>query len=274
LRRGEDQETKQAMTSSWSPDQYLRFGDERTRPAAELAARIAVPAPRTVVDLGCGPGNSAAILRARWPLATVTGLDSSPEMIAAARRTEPSQPWILDDAETWNPTNPFDVVFSSAAIQWMRDHEALVRRLFGHVASGGAFAFQIPSRAYSTLTQLMVEVAEDARWKARLDRAGAARALTMHPPAFYYDALADRAERLDIWETEYQHVLPTAEAIVDWIASTGLRPFLDALADDGERRQFRDRLTARVGEAYPRRLDGRVLFPFKRLFLIAYRPSA
>lgn len=262
------------MTSSWSPDHYLRFGEERTRPATELAGRVAIDTPGTVLDLGCGPGNSTAVLRHRWPQAVVTGLDSSTEMIDAARRGHPHGVWILADARTWAPPTPFDVVFSSAAIQWMPEHRALVRRLFDSCAQGGALAFQIPSRPYSTISRLMEEVADAHPWKNRIDRAGAKEALTMHPPDFYYDALSDRADRLDIWETEYHHVLPDADAIVDWIAGTGLRPFLDALDTDEERHLFRDELTARVADAYPPRADGRVLFPFKRLFLIAYRPAA
>ena len=68
---------------TWDPKKYMAFGAERTRPAAELLARVSVEAPRHVIDLGCGPGNSTELLAQRWQEAETVGLDSSPEMILA-----------------------------------------------------------------------------------------------------------------------------------------------------------------------------------------------
>ena len=96
-------------------------------------------------------------------------------------------------------------------------------------------------------------------------------ALTMESPAFYYDALAEFATEMDIWETEYHHVLDSPSAVVDWIASTGLRPFLAALNGEEERGEFVSELHRRVKEEYEVRPDGKVLFPFRRTFVIAYR---
>jgi trans-aconitate 2-methyltransferase len=144
-----------------------------------------------------------------------------------------------------------------------------VRRLAEQVAPGGALAFQIPSERYALVRALTDEVADDPAWRERM--AGPGAILEMHPPAFYYDALAGVTQRIDLWETEYSHVLDGPEAIVDWIASTGLRPHLDALADESERTRFRALLLERVSEGYERRADGKVLFGFRRLFLVAYR---
>jgi len=252
---------------TWDSAAYLRFGDERTRPAADLAARVRVKDPATVVDLGCGPGNSTRIVCERWPHAHVSGVDSSPEMIATARRDRPDLDWQEGDIATWAPAAPADVVFSNAALQWLPDHVPLVRRLFGVVASGGALAFQIPCDAYSPVREVLREVADDPAWRERM--VAARTALTMEPPAVYYDALAGRAVRIDLWETEYFHVLDGPPAIVEWMASTGMRPYLAPLTD-AERARYRERVLARVADEYPARADGRVLFPFRRLFLIAY----
>lgn len=254
---------------TWDADLYLRFGDERTRPSLDLASRIDVAVPRTVVDLGCGPGNSTQVVRSRWPGARVVGVDNSPDMIAAARAAYPDQEWALGAAEEFSAQDPVDVVFSNAALQWIGDHERLVRHLFDQVAPRGALAFQIPNRTYSTLTGLIDQVARDPAWSDRLEAARGA--LTMESPAFYYDALADRARALDIWETEYNHVMESPHAIVEWISSTGLRPFLSALETDEERGRFLGALEELVGQAYRPRVDGRVLFEFRRLFVIAYR---
>ena len=253
----------------WDPDDYLRFGDERTRPSFDLAARIAVQRPERVIDLGCGPGNSTRVLRGRWPDLRVVGLDSSEEMIATARETEPDETWVLSAIEEWSPDAPCDVVFTSAAIQWLPDHELLVGRLFEQVAEGGALAIQIPAGDFARVFTLTEEVAAAGPWASRM--VGVRDTLTMEDPSFYYDVLAPRSRATDIWETEYYHVLESPTAAVDWISGTGLRPYFEALDSEDEKREFVAELNDRAKDSYPVRPDGRVLFPFKRVFVIAYR---
>ncbi|MFO0811361.1 MAG: methyltransferase domain-containing protein [Gemmataceae bacterium] len=252
---------------TWDADLYRRFATERTQPAIDLAARIGVENPRRVADLGCGPGNSTAVLRHRWPDADVIGLDSSPEMIAAAQKAEPAGTWQVADIAHWSPPEPFDVVFTNAALQWLPDHRALLPRLVRHVAPGGAFAMQIPVHLESPVHRLMVAIADRPEWRDRT--AGARGAIVAEGPAFYYDALQPHARHIDLWVTEYCHVLDGPTAIVEWIRGTGLRPFLEALADDAERKRFETLLLDGVTAAYPRRVGGKVLFPFRRLFAVA-----
>lgn len=255
----------------WDANLYLKFGDERTQPAIDLVTRVSLEAPQHIIDIGCGPGNSTAILRQRWPGARVTGLDSSPRMIEAARLSQPEQEWILADASSWLASTAagYDLVFSNAALQWMPDHAALVPGLFGRVQPGGALAFQMPARAYSKIHQLILEVADEPEW---IQRMGAARqGFTLERPGFYYDLLAGVAAKLEMWETEYCHVMPDRDAIIQWVSGTAVLPFLEALDSEAERQRFIVQLSARVEQAYPLQQDGKVLFPFRRLFLIAYR---
>lgn len=255
--------------ASWDPGEYMRFEDERTRPSVDLAARVAVESPARVIDLGCGPGNSTRVLRARWPEARVVGLDSSAEMIESARSEHPGGEWVLASIEDWTEDRPYDVVFSNAALQWIPNHETLVESLFANVAAGGALAFQIPSAAFAAVRFLIHDIALQSRWAHRMD--GPLRELTMEEPGLYYDRLAPLARSVDIWETEYFHVMDSAPAIVDWITTTGLRPFLAALETEEERHVFVSLLHERVLQAYRPQFDGKVLFPFKRTFVIAYR---
>jgi trans-aconitate 2-methyltransferase len=255
------------MADAWDPVLYLRFADERTRPAVELVSRIQCDSPRTIVDLGCGPGNSTTVLKRRWPGALVIGVDNSPEMIEKACDVDPRGEWCLADAAAWTPNEPFDVVFSNATLQWLPDHGRLVARLFGHVADQGVLAFQIPARAYALVSTLIDDVAGDPAWAASMVRPRSL--LTMERLTFYYDLLAPHARSVDAWETEYQHVMGSHEAIVEWIASTGLRPYLEALDTDAERQRFTAMLLERVRESYEIRSDGTVLLPFRRLFVVA-----
>lgn len=254
--------------TQWDPNQYLRFGDERTRPALDLVSRIHLLDPHAIIDLGCGPGNSTQVLRRRWPGARVVGLDSSEEMIAAARSAHPEQDWILGDIELWSSPEPLDLVFSNAALQWTRGHPELVMRLFQQVGRDGALAFQVPSDAYSPLRIALRAISDDPAWRSRL--AEAQGALTLEPPQVYYDALAPLARSVDLWETTYHHPMASSDAIIAWISGTGLRPYLQALSGEAERKRFLALLGERVALAYPPQSDGRVLFPFRRLFLIAY----
>ena len=255
--------------SNWNAEHYLKYGDERTRPAADLAAGIRIDRPAVIADLGCGPGNSTQILRDRWPQSEIIGIDNSPQMIEAAKRAYPDQKWLLADVSQWTSSGPVDLMYSNAALQWLPDHGVLMPRLFGMVAAGGALAFQIPSSTYATVRTLIHDISNRPAWSERMN--APRNALTMESPAFYYDALVKIATNLDLWETEYSHVLESAAAIVDWISSTGLRPFLAALDTDAERNEFTAELHQRVRDAYPVRADGKVLFPFRRTFVIVYR---
>jgi len=230
--------------------------------------------PRRIIDLGCGPGNSTEVLAKHWPNAQLTGLDSSPDMIDAARRTYPDRGWIVGEIAAWAAAagEPFDIVFSNAAMQWVNDHAAIYPRLLGRAALGGALAVQVPCNYDVPAHRLMRELALCDRWRAAFP-AGGVREWHVHDPVFYYDVLAPHAARIDIWETEYIHVMAGPEAIVDWYKGTGLRPFLDALKSEADRTRFTAEYLERIRSAFPRRPDGRVVFPFRRLFVVAYRPS-
>ncbi|MCA9195374.1 MAG: DinB family protein [Planctomycetaceae bacterium] len=266
---GQCQTSHSVKSDRWDAALYLKYGDERTRPAVDLAARIKLDSPATVVDLGCGPGNSTQVLRSRWPSAEVIGIDNSANMIAAAREAFPEQSWVLADISGWAPQRSFDLVYSNAALQWIPNHAALMVQLFEAVSAGGVLAFQIPSSMYATVRTLIHEISENPKWTDRMD--GPRRELTMESPSFYYDALCGVASKLDIWETEYSHVMESADAIVDWISSTGLRPFLAVLDADTEREQFVSEVRSRVQQSYEPRSDGQVLFRFRRTFVVAYR---
>ncbi len=251
---------------TWDASQYLKFSSERTQPAIDLVSRIQLE-PESILDLGCGPGNSTEILFGRWQKAALTGLDSSPEMLASARAARPDWHWLEADMATFESDNKFDLVFSNAALQWVKNHAVLLPKLKNLVAEGGALAIQIPAHQRSYLHRAMLELASKSQWLEYTQQAQTA--LSLETPQFYYDALLP-AKKIDLWQTAYQHVLPNAEAILEWIRGTGLRPFLEALPDAFARADFEAQLLERVKFAYPLQADGKVLFEFNRLFMIAY----
>ena len=256
------------MPHAWDAGQYLRFADERTQPAVDLVARVELQAPRRVVDLGCGPGNSTAVLRQRWPEAAIAGLDNSAELLEAARREHPGIAFETGDIADWLPAEPYDLVFSNAALQWVGSHDALIPRLLDAVAPGGALAVQMPRNHDFATHRLMRQAAADGPWRDRL--AGARAPSPVGPPDFYYDRLAAKSRRVVLWETNYIQVMDGVGAIIDWLRGTGLRPFLARL-DDRERPVFLDRYRALLAAEFPLRGDGKLLLDYPRLFFIAYR---
>jgi trans-aconitate 2-methyltransferase len=252
---------------SWDANQYLQFAHERTRPCRDLVGRIGLAAPGRVIDLGCGPGNSTTVLAERWPAAEIAGLDSSAEMIEAARKSNLSATWRVGDIASWKAEVPYDLILSNAALQWVPEHETLFPHLLRQVAEGGALAVQMPATFDAVAHRLIRELAESSAWRGYFS--GAVRNWSSHEPAFYYDLLAARAKRIDLWMTEYLHVVEGPEAIVAWYKGTGLRPLLDLLEEKEQERFLADYL-ALLKPEFPRRADGRILFPFLRLFFIAY----
>ncbi len=255
---------------TWNADQYLRFADERTRPCRDLAARIELPAiPHRIADLGCGPGNSTAVLAERWPDARLTGIDNAPDMLARARRDLPGIAWEEGDLGAWRPGQRYDLVFSNAALQWVPHHAALFPHLLRQTAEGGALAVQMPGNCDAPAHRLMRELAASKAWRDSFP--APVREWHVHDLPDYYAIVAHHAARLDLWATEYQHILDGPAAIAEWYKGTGLRPFQDVLPGAAERERFVADYTGLLAEAFPARADGKVIFPFRRLFLIAYR---
>lgn len=255
--------------ADWDAGEYLKFADERTRPAADLLARVPLVAPARAIDLGCGPGNSTALIAARFPQAAITGLDSSPAMLDEARRTLPGVAFEKADIAAWTPDAPPGLIFANAVLHWLPDHETLLARLAGFLAPGGCLAVQMPDNLDEPSHRLMREVAEEPPFRERL--AGAAGARTTLGSVRDYDTWLSRAGcTVEMWRTTYIHPLQGHRGIVEWVRSTGLRPFLAPL-DPEAQAAYLARYEAALREAYPAQGDGRVLLPFPRLFLVARR---
>jgi trans-aconitate 2-methyltransferase len=256
----------------WDPKQYARFGDERSRPFHELLGRVDLAGARRVVDLGCGDGALTATLRERWPAARVEGIDSSPEMIEAARRHEvPGElEFRVGTIDGWAPVEPVDVLVSNAALQWVPGHLALLDRLAAALAPGGNFAFQVPGNFGAPTHRIVDELCAEPRWSRPAAEEGEVRPAS-HEPEEYLAALLALGLDADVWETTYCHVLQGDGAVLEWLKGTRLRPVLAAL-DPAERDEFLRELGGRLDQAYPPREQGTVL-PFRRIFAVARRTS-
>lgn len=253
----------------WSAAQYLKFGNERTQPVRDLLSRVPLQAPKRVVDLGCGPGNSTAVLESRYPDAHLTGMDSSPDMIRKAKSALAHLEFTVEDLNSYVPSAPVDLFFSNAVFQWLQRDERInvIKRLMDTQPSGGVFAFQVPDNLSEPSHVLMRETASAGPWASKL--AGVGRD-SFQTPQEIYDQLIPTCSSVDLFHTSYYHSLENHEAIIEWVKGTGLRPFVDPLQPE-EKEAFLREYLKRLQQAYPSAVDGRVLLRYPRLFVVAIK---
>ncbi|MFK4824426.1 trans-aconitate 2-methyltransferase [Paenochrobactrum sp. BZR 588] len=251
----------------WSAGQYLKFENERSRPAQDLINQIKSDHLEHIVDIGCGPGNSTEVLLDRWPKASILGFDTSPDMIEKARQRLPEVDFQLGDVATYQPQPQADLLFSNAVFQWVPDHIAQMQRLFRSLKSGALLAIQMPDNLREATHQSMIKVAQDPRWQSRIGN----KAREVLPPVSqYYEALCSDAVHVDIWHTIYNHPLDGIEAVVEWVKGTGLRPFIDPLSDE-ERADYLAQYADELNRHYNVASDGKVLLAFPRIFILAQK---
>ena len=254
----------------WDPALYLKFKNERTQPSIDLVNRINIGhIPAEIIDMGCGPGNSTQILAVKWPKSKITGLDNSSSMIEKAKKDHPKQKWIIADASTFRPDRKYDIVFSNATIQWIPGHKKLITRFFDLVSEKGVLAVQIPLFRELAIWKAIEKVFKNS--KSALKLKGCDEIFTYHDSGFYYDVLSDKARVFEIWETTYIHIMDSHSAILDWTRSTALRPYFDRLKNETEKKEFEEDLLLEIANEYPAQKNGKILFPFKRLFFVAYK---
>jgi trans-aconitate 2-methyltransferase len=255
------------MATNWNPDLYLRYAAYRARPADDLLPRLTLSVPGDIYDLGCGPGTLTKRLKDKWPERRVTGVDSSPNMLASAQLKFPTGiAWQQADISQWTPHKPAALIFANASLHWVPQHETLFPHLMSQVVPGGVLAVQVPLSGPQPYHQCIEVLAALDKWQARFQG--------VHPHAdplaasAYYDLLTPLAAHVDIWETHYHHVLEGDDPVTEWISSTGLVPFLSVLTE-AEKPDYLADYSALVAKAYPRQSDGKVLFTMQRLFIVA-----
>lgn len=252
---------------TWDPGQYEQFADHRLRPGLDLIARIPALEARRVVDLGCGTGTLTAVLARRWPTAQILGLDGSPEMLERTPVELDNVDWQVGDIAAWSPTEPYDVVFSNAALHWLDDHASLFRRLAATLAPDGVLAVQMPDNWSEPSHRIPAALLDDGGFS----RTARSALITdcVAAPADYRRWLGPNLE-IDMWTTTYHQVLQGPDPVLEWVMGTVLRPVLETL-DRADQTAFLDECALRYRAAYPPESDGATILPFRRLFIVAVR---
>ena len=250
----------------WNAAQYSKFKKERTIPAVDLANAINHKNVRSVLDIGCGIGNSTAVLAEKFPNAKIVGADNSDDMLADARKNNPNIEFIKLDAEKDidSITEHYDVVFSNACIQWIPNHQKLLKSMFSLLDKNGILAIQIPQQSKHPVHKIIQSLSKSDKWK---DKFGVTRMYNNLTENEYFDVLSELTENFRMWETVYFHAMPSYESIIEWYKGTGLRPYLEQLSDEDKTEYLNDILEC-LKDTYPVQKNGEIIFRFPRLFLI------
>jgi trans-aconitate 2-methyltransferase len=257
-------------STDWNPGLYLKFKDERTQPSIDLVNKIKIDyTPVNIVDIGCGPGSSSQILTEKWPSAHLVGVDSSPNMIEKANKDFPQNEWFLADAFEFNYPKKFDIVFSNATIQWIANHKLLMYKFHDMLSARGVLAIQIPLFWDMAIGKSIAKIALEDHWKHKLE--DVENLFTIHDHHYYYDILSGLFSRIEIWKSSYIHVMESYKSILEMIRSTGLKPYLERLKSKEEKSLLEEKVLESIKDEYIIQKDGKVLFPFKRLFFTAYK---
>ena len=252
----------------WNAELYGKYGKERLQPSLDLLARVDTMQPRRILDVGCGSGMSTAPLVSRWQNAEIVGADKSEEMLNAARKALPEVTFVLFDcSKPLEGLGKFDLVFSNAFIQWIKNHEEFFNNAHAALNKGGALAIQIPmfddmpaSRAVFDAEHIFPDNfldIDDERY-------------TLHTLREYYDMAAAVFGNALMWQTDYYHKMESHENILEFLKGSALRPYMERL-DQNQRKAFLERVLSNLKNSYPPEKDGSLLFMFRRLFIVCFK---
>ena len=254
----------------WDPNQYHKFQAERSAPFFDLLSLVEVRPDLKVVDLGCGTGELTRQLADSLPDSIVTGLDSSEQMLDAARaasRFASSPNLVFVQGDQSKLTGEWNLIFSNAALQWSENHEELIPYLYRRLKAGGQIAVQVPSNHNHISHQIYRETAGEEPFRSVL------KGFQRYAPVLSIDDYAHLlfdcgAENIIVFEKVYAHVLEDSDAVVEWISGTALVPYFERLGEHKE--EFMEVIRSKMRAAMP---ESPVFYPFRRTFFSARKPS-
>ncbi|HEX8618279.1 MAG TPA: methyltransferase domain-containing protein [Thermoanaerobaculia bacterium] len=226
----------------WSPEQYGRFKDERRQPFVDLVALIQRRVRMRVVDLGCGTGALTRELHETLQARETVGIDASGEMLRqAATVASETLRFERGTIEAFAPDEPFDFIFSNAAVHWVPDHEALLTKLAGALSHNGQLAIQMPANDSHLSHRIAAEVAAEFGAEPRPD------------PVLEVEQYAELLHRLGFERQHvrmqvYGHLLPSSADVVEWVRGALLTHY-EAALPAGRFAEFVDRYRARLLDA-------------------------
>jgi trans-aconitate 2-methyltransferase len=264
--------------NDWEPELYNRFRRYRAQPVELILARLPISGDERIADLGCGTGDHTIELARRTSRGQALGVDLSPAMIDAAQKTRATLARELRDRVAFkvgdiarlDSEREYAIIFSNAALQWIPRHREVLGHWLRALVPGGRMVIQMPANDRETAKAALSDLAREEPWRALLT--GIDESFREVPPPEKYQQILREigCSELDCYYHTFHHPMQSPAEVVEWYRATGLRPFINALAED-RRAAFLDSYRHRLESAYG--TSGAVTFDFKRLFLWARRPA-
>jgi trans-aconitate 2-methyltransferase len=230
----------------------------------KLIAELQLTGSERILDLGCGDGTLTAQLASRVPDGFVLGIDSSPSMIAASsRQAWPNLRFELLDMRQLGYEEEFDVVFSNAALHWVKDHRDLLVRVLRALKPGGFARFNFPADGNcATFNRTVQQVIAQPRYAPGFRHFEWPWYM---PTLADYRRLASRfpCRELRVYGENADRFFPDAETMIRWIDQPCLVPFLPHVVPAG-RESFRAEVIGWMVQA-TRQPDGRCFELFRRV---------
>jgi len=252
----------------WNADLYNKFGKERIQPSKDLATRIVIDDCKRILDVGCGSGMSTYCLKEKFPKAEITGVDLSESMLNKACELVSDVNWIQRDCrKSLDDLGKFDIVFSNAFLQWIDKQEEFIKNTRKLLNKNGVFAIQIPSFENMEIAKIIKRTATEFDGDNQIF-SHIEKTYFNYTNEEYYNMFSRYYTDVEMWQTDYYHQMQDSDSIVNFVKSTALIPYLECLTEE-QKDNFLNLLKREAAKAYKTSENGKVLFPFHRLFLIA-----
>lgn len=252
----------------WDSKAYLQFETQRNVAIYDLLSTLQrhdIKRSNEILDVGCGPGNSTKIIAKYFPSAKILGIDNSENMLKTAQdqNNMPHITFSLYDADISLPMLEFDIIIANASLQWITNQERFFHNVFNILQEDGIFGAQIPIDTQSLFHQTLQDLVTSQKWRTHFHTTRMFHSLKSLQ---YWDILKLYTHEITMWETTYFHVLENIAKVIEWYGSSGLRPYLQILAQE-EQQEFLNDLSCNLIQAYSSQSD--IILQVPRLFFIA-----
>ncbi len=251
--------------NSWNPTHYLKFAKERNQPFYDLLKLIAIQPDMTVVDLGCGTGHLTKVLHQTLQAKETLGIDSSDAMLKEANSLDiPGLHFKNQDILEFCPSNTYDLIFSNAALQWVKDHEGLFARYKSKLKPNGQLAIHVPDNFEYPSHTIAKELASEAPFKEELREGRDPSVLTIEAYSQLLNQLGFKEQH--VRAQIYPHLLESTDSLVEWVKGSLLTYYQGYLSPERYNeflQHYRERVMNFFGDLRP------MFLPFKRILIWA-----
>jgi trans-aconitate methyltransferase len=239
---------------SWDPELYSSSSSAQKKWGLELLSKLCLKGNEKILDIGCGDGKLSAEIARNLPRGSILGVDLSAAMITFAKEHYPPElfpnlSFMQMDAVDLPFDSEFDIVFSNAALHWIKNQEAALKGFWKSLRPGGKFLAQMGGKGNAAAVFKIIDsMLEEEKWSSYFRN-------FVFTYGFYgseeYEKLLKKAgfliERLEMSSKDM--ALEGERGLFDWISSTW-HPYTQQIPEE-KREDFIAKLVTLFVSKYP-----------------------